>query len=211
MKISQQYGKYLFGTSAALLLTAGSIYPVVAAEPEPFTAVSTLCAISPNVLTPPDQKGNHGVLVQTDMTYIYRNQALDDQSLMNAWENHTNNWKQTPRGVEFYWGHNTNIPDDHAGTGTLEEDFKFKASELADGITGVLQGTGDLEGVTIEYELTPPNVLPASEYPVECYGYVALCPECFPAITPGPDGIPGTEDDEFYQYDFSGWIEGYTP
>jgi hypothetical protein len=53
--------------------------------------------------------------------------------------------------------------------------------------------------------------MPGSDSPAECFGFVALCPDCFPALNPGADGIRGTEDDKFTQYDMSGWIEGYDP
>lgn len=55
------------------------------------------------------------------------------------------------------------------------------------------------------------HAMPGSDFPTECFGFVALCTDCFPALNPGADGIRGTEDDKFTQYDMSGWIEGYDP
>jgi hypothetical protein len=203
--------KYAFTASTALLLALGTMSLRVAADPESFSGVATLCAISPEVISPPEQKGNNGVLVNNDMTFIYLIKADNSESLMNGWEDQTNNSKLTKSGVEFFWGRAEFIPDGLAGTGALVEDFKYKSEEIASGVSGTFTGTGALEGVTVDYELSPPYEGSVIDFPPECFGYTALCGDCFPALLPGGDETPGTEDDTFLQYDISGWIEGYEP
>ena len=211
MNTKRQFGKYMFSTSAALLLTMGMMPSTAVAEPELFAGVATLCAISPEVIATPETKGNQGVLVQYDMGFIYLIRSEDSASLMNGWEVTINNWKKTRRDIEFYWGHTDVIPYGYEGTGALEEDFKFKAEDIYDGYAGTFEGTGALEGVTVDFDLSPPYVGSVSDFPPECYDVSALCDDCFPALQPGEDGIPGTEDDEFIQYDMSGLINGYDP
>jgi hypothetical protein len=203
--------KYAFNTSTALLLAVGMMTLSVAADPESFSGVATLCAISPEVIAPAEQKGNNGVLVRNDMSFIYLIKSDNSESLMNGWEDQANNSKLTRSGIEFYWGNAVLVPDIYAGIGALVEKFKFKAEEILNGVSGTFKGTGALEGVTVDYELTPPYEVSASTFPPDCFGYTTLCAECFPAISPGEDGIPGNEDDKFTQYDISGWIEGYDP
>lgn len=203
--------KYAFNTSTALLLAVGMMTLSVAADPESFSGVATLCAISPEVIAPAEQKGNNGVLVRNDMSFIYLIKSDNSESLMNGWEDQTNNSKLTKSGVEFFWGRAEIIPDGFVGTGALVEDFKYKSEEIASGVSGTFAGTGVLEGVTVDYELSSPYEVSAIDFPPECFGYTALCGDCFPALLPGGDEIPGTEDDTFIQYDISGWIEGYQP
>jgi len=203
--------KYAFNTSTALLLAVGMMTLSVAADPESFSGVATLCAISPEVIAPAEQKGNNGVLVRNDMSFIYLIKSDNSESLMNGWEDQTNNSKLTKSGVEFFWGRAEIIPDGFVGTGALVEDFKYKSEEIASGVSGTFAGTGVLEGVTVDYELSSPYAVSAIDFALECFGYTALCGDCFPALLPGGDEIPGTEDDTFIQYDISGWIEGYQP
>lgn len=211
MNIKREPGKYAFSASAALLLAMGVMASNATAEPELFTGVATLCAISPEVISPPEQKGRQGVIVQYDMGFIYLIRSEDSASLMNGWEVTNNNWKKTRRDVEFYWGHTELIPFGYEGTGALEEDFKFKAEDILNGYSGTFAGTGALEGVTVDFELSPPYEGSVSEFPLECYDVSALCDDCFPALQPGEDEIPGTDDDKFIQYDMNGWINGYDP
>jgi hypothetical protein len=206
--------KYSLTASTALLLALGTMSLRVAADPESFSGAATLCAISPEVIAPPEQKGNNGVLVKNDMTFIYLIKADNSESLMNGWEDQTNNSKLTKSGVEFFWGRAEFIPDGLAGTGALVEDFKYKSEEIASGVSGTFTGTGVLEGVTVDYALSPPYAGLAVDFPSECYGYVTLCGDCSPAFVPidPNDPSPDFPDDfTFYQYDISGWIEGYQP
>ena len=202
MNMKRELGKYVFSASAALLLAMGMVQSTSAADPDFFEGVATVCAVSPEVITPPEQKGNSGVLVKYDMRFIYLIKADNSESLMNGWEDQANNSKLTKSGIEFFWGYAEFVPDGYAGTGALVEDFKFKAEEILYGASGTFTGTGALEGVTVDYELSIPYQLPASTFPPECIDYTALCAECFPAITP---------DGQFTQYDISGWIVGYDP
>ena len=211
MNMKREPGKYLFSASAALLVAMGVMQSTPAAETEPFAGVATLCAISPEVIAPPEQKGNNGVLVKYDMRFIYLIKADNSESLMNGWEDQANNSKLPRSGIEFYWGHADFVPDGYAGIGALVEKFKFNAEEILNGVSGTFTGTGALEGVTVDYDLSPPYQVSASTFPPEWFGYTVLCAECFPAISPGEDGVPGNEDDEFTQYDISGWIQGYDP
>lgn len=211
MRSRTQFGKTILPMSSvtAALLIGGMMQSTAAAEPEPFAGAATLCAISQEVLDPPEQKGKSGVLVKYDMRFYYLIASDDPDSLMNGWEDQTNNWKQTKSGTDFYWGHTYFIPDAHVGLGALEEDFKFKGEEILNGFTGTFKGTGDLEGVTVGYALSAPYQVNVASFPVRCGEYTSLCDNCYPALSPGDDGIPGTDDDQFTQYDMSGWIEGY--
>jgi len=202
MNMKRKPGKYVFSASAALLLAMGMTQSTSAAETQPFEGVATLCAISPEVITPPEQKGNEGVLVKYDMRFIYLIKADNSESLMNGSEDQANNSKLTKSGIEFYWGDAEFVPDGYAGIGALVEKFKFKAEEILNGVSGTFTGTGALEGVTVDYELSPPYQVSASTFPPECYDLLILCDDCFPAISP---------DEQFTQYDISGWIEGYDP
>lgn len=210
MKSAAQTHKSIFSLSSlAAALLMGGMQAGVAADPAPFEGVATLCAISPEVIAPPEQKGKSGVLVQYDMKFYYLIETEGADGLMNGWEDQTNNWKQTKSGTDFYWGDTYFIPDAHAGYGALEEDFRFKAAEILEGISGTLKGSGDLEGVTVDYQLSAPYLTDVGAFPGRCWEYTSLCETCFPALMPGPDGIPGNDDDQFHQYDMSGWVDGY--
>ena len=207
MSTKKELCKYVFNGSIALLLALSMMPLTIAADP--FTGVATLCAVNIN---PEEQKGNNGVKVSYNNTYIYLITA--DEPLMNGWENQSNNSKLTKSEIQFYWGNIEFIPDGYAGLGAFVEDFKFKAEEIISGVSGTFTGTGELEGVTVDYALSPPYPTEAIDYPPECYGYAGLCGECSPAYIPkdSSNENPVFPDDfVFLQYEISGWIEGYVP
>ena len=67
----------------------------------------------------------------------------------------TSNTKATTQSNGgFNWGEAALSPDDYSGTGTLVDNFKFPIAQ-ADNISGTYYGTGTLEGVAVDYSLTP--------------------------------------------------------
>jgi hypothetical protein len=61
-------------------------------------------------------------------------------------------WKITPKWT-FLTGVGVFTPDDYVGTDSfLTEDIKIKTNDLST-FTGVWLGTGDLEGISVDYEL----------------------------------------------------------
>jgi hypothetical protein len=215
MSTKREFGKYVFNGSAALLFTLSMMPLTVAADTEPFSGVATLCAISPEVVAPPEQKGKNGVLVKNNMTFIYLIKADSSESLMNGYEYQANNSKLTKSGIEFFTGYAEFIPNEYAETGAFVEDFKYKAEEIASGVSGTFTGTGALEGVTVDYTLSPPYPSAAVDFPPECFGYDAtLCEYCITAYIPIDPENPNPvfpDDFIFMQYEISGWIEGYEP
>ena len=89
------------------------------------------------------------------------------------------------------------------------------AEEIASGVSGTFTGIGDLEGVTVDYTLSPPYPSAAVDFPPECFGYDAtLCEYCAIAYIPIDPENPNPvfpDDFIFMQYEISGWIEGNVP
>lgn len=211
MSTKREFGKYAFNGSAALLFALSMMPLTVAADTDPFSGVATLCAVS---ISDAETKGNKGVEYRYDSTYIYLIEAEPSGSLMNGWEVQSNNSKET-KGIAFYWGDAEFIPDGFARTDALVEEFKYKDKEIARGVSGTFTGTGALEGVTVDYSLSPPYPSAAVDFPPECFGYDAtLCEDCITAYIPIDPENPNPvfpDDFVFMQYEISGWIEGYEP
>ena len=197
MKTLTRFNKSLISTvSAAALVVGGGLWQVAIAG-EMFSGTSTICAIAP---VEPEIKRNG--FVYTDGAVLYYRIATEPEHLMNGPVTLTSysKVKTTPDGKEkgWYWGEIIMAPDQVPEVGTLEETFKFKAKDAGD-ISGTFYGTGELEGVTVEYTETY-NPLVPQEY---CTEY----PPCVEAMTCIPvseaTGLPP------YVTEFEGVVFGY--
>jgi hypothetical protein len=93
------------------------------------------------------------------------------------------------------------VPDQVSEVGTLEETFRFKAKDAGE-ISGTFYGTGDLEGVTVEYAESFDPKIPqvfCDEYPP--------CVQAGTCIKIPSDFPPGFN--EPYVSMFEGVIFGY--
>jgi len=147
-------GNYIF---TALLLMVGMPQLATASDPQLFDGIASLCAIDPTT-EETITKGN-GVLVEKQAVQLYRIET--DSDLLNGWEVLTSQFKTAKSGNVFYMGTATLTPDGYEGKDALKENFNL----LQDGSlpSGTYTGTGDLKGVTVDYQLIPytgdPSVL----------------------------------------------------
>ena len=175
MKSPNQFGKIVSIISIAALAFLSNM-AALANNPEPqfYTGTATLCAVDNPANVTTESRGNNGV------TYTY-NQVLlfyiaTDHSLMNGWEVLTSNTKSTTSGGGYNWGEAVLTPD--LGSGTLVDEFKFPVKQ-DDSIRGTYIGTGNYEGVTVDYALGPFMPLPS------------VCPDMPPQCTDGTyDCVP---------------------
>ena len=136
-------------SATALLLMAGMSQMAKASEPQPFEGVASLCAIDPT--TAGTTTKGKGVVVENQPVQLYRVET--DSDLVTGWEVLTSKFKTTKSGKVYYMGTATLTPDGYAGKNTLKENFNL----LQDGSlpSGTYTGTGDLKGVTVDYQLVP--------------------------------------------------------
>lgn len=136
-------------SATALLLVACMSQMATASDPQPIEGIASLCAIDPTT-TETLTKGN-GVLIETQAVQLYRIET--DNDLVKGWEVLTSKFKTTKSGKVYYMGTATLTPDGYEGKNTLKENFNL----LQDGSlpAGTYTGTGNLKGVTVEYQLTP--------------------------------------------------------
>ncbi len=172
------------------------IPPRSIAESVGYEGTATLCFISAN---PPEIKFKDPDPENPTVTLVYGVVSLylveTDHPLVNGWEVLNLDWKITPKWT-FLTGVRVFTPDDYLGMESfLTEDMKIKTKDLST-FPGVWLGTGELEGISVDYELvlqtepTPecPNVTPPQ------------CEEiggCIPAVPPYADPIV---------YDMSGFV-----
>jgi len=204
MKSLNQFGKSVSIISTAALVSIASMTQIaIAKDQQYYEGTATLCAMSTNVIMPPDMKGNNGVSYKDDMTFVYLIKS-EDSDLMNGWELMTNKWKQTKSGNAFNTGEVVLTPEVDGYDGTLEGRFNFRAED-ANNISGRYKGTGDFTGVTADYNLGAPYLVPVEEGP-DCSQALAVCTDCIPAAFPIDPTVP-----QFYynQYDMSGWVNNF--
>jgi hypothetical protein len=190
MKSLTQSGKsgFLKISATALVFLVGVPQIGVASDPQYYEGTAALCAVSPNMFLPPETKGNNGILYVDDLIMVWQIKSADSE-LMNGTELMHASWKQTKSGTQFQSGELVMTPDVYVGTGAFEEKFKFKIDPAAP-ITGTYTGTGDLKGVSADYELTPNEGV----FCEETFDWASACPTCMP-FNPGG-------------YNMSGWIYG---
>ena len=169
MKTLTRFNKSIISTLSAIALAGVSGAWQIAAAGDMYLGTTTICAIDYANSTVEPGPGGFTYTSGVVMHYL----IATDHELMNGPIAITSysKLKETPRGMRgWYWGESTMVPDVVAGTGTLEETFKFKAQD-ADEIAGTLYGAGALEGVTVEFAETydPDNVE---------QGYCDVYPEC---------------------------------
>jgi hypothetical protein len=175
--IYKQVTRFLFTgyPARAVLFIAGILQIGICAAAVPFEGTATLCAINPFGSTT-ETRGNNGVTYTYDLVMLYRIQT--DNPLMNGWEVLTSNSKLSKNNTGYYWGDAVLTPDLHAGTGTLVDQFKFNAQQSAN-ISGTYSGTGDLDGTTVEYELSvDPNAAFCDTLPPQCNSVMPCIPIC---------------------------------
>lgn len=185
MNVLRQSGKSVISRFAAatLALAAGVFYLSANAASEPFTGTATLCAVNPFGVTS-ETKGKNGITYEYNMVFVYRIETDESSGLMRGWEVLTSNSKLSSAGSGFYWGVAVLTPDEYAGTGTLVDNFEFKAKDAAS-ISSTYVGTGALEGVSVDFQLTlDPAPAFCSEVPPQCgdgtMPCIPVCEACEP-------------------------------
>ena len=192
--------KYALTLSTAALFAVGMLQAL--ADPIPYEGTATLCFIS---AIPPqiDQKGNSGVSYMSGAVSLYFIQTAPvggtpPEGLVNGWELLTSDMKSTRK---VYWLNWTGVltPTAYVGTtGTvLEETASIKTKDLST-LSGTWEGTGDLEGTSVDYVLTlnddaTPNC--PSEQPLQCGDINGGCLPAEPPFFLGPT-----------VYDMSGFV-----
>lgn len=136
-------------SATALLLMTGMSQLATAADPQPFEGIASLCAIDPTTVETVT-RGN-GVVVEVNPVELYRIET--DSELVNGWEVTTAMYKTTKSGKVYYMGTAILTPDGYSGKDTLKDKFNL----LQDGSlpSSTWEGTGDLKGVTVDYQLIP--------------------------------------------------------
>jgi hypothetical protein len=159
--------------SSLVALTSATFFAVmagigqVAVASEPFEGEAVLCVLD-NTNATQETKGNRGTTYTYNQVLLFRIDADDDDGgLMHGWEVLTSNTKSTASGGGYSWGEAVLTPDSYTGSATLEDTFKFPVKQ-SDNISGVYHGTGELEGVSVEYALTP--AAPGSLSTTACEG-----------------------------------------
>ena len=199
MKTLTRFSKLFISSASAVALVMGGGVWQVATAGDMFSGTSTVCAVFP---VEPEIKPN-GFAYTDGMVLYYR--LATDHELMNGPLTLTSysKVKTTPNGKEkgWYWGEIIMVPDEVSEEGTLEETFRFKAKDAGD-ISGTFNGTGEFDGVTVEYAETFNPTIPQA--------YCIEYPPCVEAMT----CIPVREDSPFpfnlpYVTRFEGVVFGY--
>jgi hypothetical protein len=152
MNIAKQPGKSIFSTlSAAVFILLLSVTQfATASDPVPYEGIASLCAVDPTnegVVT----KGN-GLVINQFAIQLYRIETSSE--LVKGWEVLDFKIKTTKSGRAFTMGTALLTPDDYEDVGILKDNFNFVQEDPAT-ISSAYKGTGDLEGVIVEYQLTP--------------------------------------------------------
>jgi len=194
----QAIGRSALSTSTALLFAFAAL-PALA-DTSRFEGTATLCFIGA-VPASVEQKDNGETTYVSDMVSLYYLKtapvgASPAAGLVNGWELLVSDMKIA--GKE-YWLDWTGIltPTAYAGTsGTaLEETASIQTTDLSM-LHGTWLGTGELEGVRVDYVLTVnPDTAPdcPGEQPSQC---ADVAGGCLPAQPPQPPIV----------YDISGFV-----
>jgi len=164
MKTLTRFNKSLIYTLSAAALVVGGMFGQIAVAGDMFSGTSTICAIAP---VEPEIKPNGFVYTSDFRMYWY---VETDHELMNGPVTvySYSKLKTLPSGKEkgWYWGESTMVPE-LATDGTLEETFRFRPKDAAER-PGTFYGTGEFEGVTVEFVETEDASIPpkyCDEYP----------------------------------------------
>ena len=201
MKPLTRFNRSIISTmSAAALVIGGGVWQAAAAG-EMYSGTATTCAIDLSELS--EETKPNGFTYTSGV--VMHHLVATNHELMNGPVAVTSNskLKTTPKGsvTGWYWGESTMWPDQVAAGSTLEETFKFKAKDASE-ISGTFYGTGDLEGVTVEFVETFDPAIP-QEYCDE-YPPCVAAGTCIPVHPDSPEGfnLP-------YVTRFEGVIFGY--
>jgi hypothetical protein len=138
-----------------MLLGLGALQ---ASDDDIYLGTATLCYVGtvPPVVT---QKGNSPVVYISNAVHLYYIQTAPigetpPVGLVNGWELLVSDMKMTKTVSWLDWT-GVLIPTDYLGTEgtTLEETASIKTKDLST-LSGTWQGTGELEGVSVDYVLT---------------------------------------------------------
>ena len=180
MKSFHHFGKSVSNFSAAILVSIASM-SAMAQKPEPqnYTGTATLCALVNPANVTTETKDNNGVTYTYNQILLFRIET--DSPLVTGWEVLASNTKSQEDGGGYHWGEAVLTPD--SGAGTLVDEFKFPLKQ-ADNIRGTYIGTGDYEGVIVDYALGPfMNSLSSA-----CPDVSALCDNANYVCQPIPPG-----------------------
>ena len=146
--------KYAFTTFTTMLLGLGALQ--ASASEGPYEGTATLCYVGavPPVIT---QKGNSPVAYISNAVQLYYIQTapvgeVPPVGLVNGWELLVSDMKMTKT---VYWLNWTGVlvPTGYPEGTALEETAAIKTKDLST-LSGTWQGTGELEGVSVDYVLT---------------------------------------------------------
>jgi hypothetical protein len=146
-------------SGAVMMLIGGMAQIAVAANPVTYAGEAALCAVDAATVVP-DLIGN-GLVISNYQTQFYRIETSSE--LLNGWEALSLKTKVTKSGNAFNWGTALLKLDGYEGKNdALKDNFNILLEPGPPAISGTYEGTGELEGVTVQYYLTP---YPISEYP----------------------------------------------
>jgi len=130
--------------------------PTMAAGESYFEGVAGLCSFNPSGMTE-ETKG--GITFSYGLEMGYRIET--DHELVNGWETLISNTRANKAGKEFYFGTAT-LETEIAPGSTLAGKFNFPSD--ANPVRGNYFGTGELEGVVVQYELVPADLSDLSDF-----------------------------------------------
>ena len=131
----------------------------------PYSGVGALCEILlPGIYTETDKEAS-----LRDALLYYR--MVTNHPMTTGWLTLEMNWDLNLKGGSGKsWGGSTFEPDTYSGT--FIEDYSIKARRFVWYVTGTWYGTGDLEGITVDY--TSEQVDPSQAPPDICGGTPAI-------------------------------------
>ena len=147
---------------ATLMYAAGAVAKGPHGPPvdgEPFTGYSGLCEIL-NMGTY-EERGYIGMLRDAEMRY----RVETNSPFMTGWHTMSMNYNQhLKNGRGTSWGEGVLEPDTYPD-GTFTEEYAITARDFVWDIHGTFIGTGELEGILVDYVATPvfepePDLLP---------------------------------------------------
>lgn len=182
-------------SAALVMLMAGAGQVSIAADPQPYVGVAALCAIDPT--TAADEFLGNGVIIDNWETQFYRIES--NSELLNGWEALSAKYKITKSGNVFSWGTAYLRVDGYDGKNdALKDNFNFLVQAGPPAISGTYEGTGDLEGVTVTYHLTP--------YPISAYPDPDLMEMCAAPVPYCDDAVCDYSPTGFWGWSMTGVI-----
>lgn len=197
MKTLTRFNRSFISTVSAAALVVGGGFWQIATAGDMFSGTSTICAFTP---APGDPEIKPNGFVYTSGFLMYW-RVETDHELMNGPVTVTSHSKlktlPNDKVKGWYWGESIMVPD-LATNGTLEETFMFRPKDASER-PGTFYGTGEFEGVTVEYVETEDSSIPqgyCTEYPpcVDAGTCIKIEEPMYPMVTRFEGVVFGYDD-----------------